>query len=201
MPLREKFRKYIEYIRISEANKIARRYFIMNSFDGAVTILGVLLGVLFGGITNPIQIVNIGVATGIALMISGFSGTVIAEEAERNRDIKALEESMLIDLKDTVYARAARFTVFYVSFIDGVSPLISILISISPMVLSLYGMLEPNTALIASIGISILYLGVLGVFIGEFTGRNRILESFKLMGIGLVTTILVSVILQPLPHV
>ena len=173
----------------------------MNSFDGAVTILGVLLGVLFGGITNPIQIVNIGVATGIALMISGFSGTVIAEEAERNRDIKALEESMLIDLKDTVYARAARFTVFYVSFIDGVSPLISILISISPMVLSLYGMLEPNTALIASIGISILYLGVLGVFIGEFTGRNRILESFKLMGIGLVTTILVSVILQPLPHV
>ena len=201
MSLREIIQRYIEYIKISEANKIARRYFIMNSFDGAVTILGVLLGVLFGGITNPIQIINIGVATGIALMISGFSGTVIAEEAERNRDIKALEESMLMDLKDTVYAKAARFTVFYVSIIDGISPLISILISISPMFLAVNGVLEPDFALYTSIIVSILYLGVLGVFIGEFTGRNRIIESLKLMGIGLVTTILVSVILQPLPHV
>ncbi len=55
MSLREIIQRYIEYIKISEANKIARRYFIMNSFDGAVTILGVLLGVLFGGITNPIH--------------------------------------------------------------------------------------------------------------------------------------------------
>ncbi len=106
-----------------------------------------------------------------------------------------------MDLKDTVYAKAARFTVFYVSIIDGISPLISILISISPMFLAVNGVLEPDFALYTSIVVSILYLGVLGVFIGEFTGRNRIIESLKLMGIGLVTTILVSVILQPLPHV
>ncbi len=200
MPLRDRFEKYIEYIRITEANKIARRYFVMNSFDGAVTILGVLLGVLFGGIQNPVQIVNIGIATGIALMISGFTGTVIAEEAERRRDIKALEESMLMDLKDSLYARAARFTTIYVSIVDGLSPFVSIVISISPLLLSIWGYIDEYTALLTSITVCILYLGVIGIFIGEYTGRNKIFESLKLMGIGILTTLLVSLVLQPISN-
>jgi len=196
--MRERLRRYIEYIRISEANKIARRYFIMNSFDGSVTTLGVLLGVLFSGITNPIQIVSIALATGIALTISGFSSTVIAEEAERSRDIQELEESMLMDLKDTLYARAAKFSIFYVSMVNGISPLLSTLLSISPMILALYGLLDPDNALIACIFLSLFYLGILGIFIGEFTGRNRIKESLKLVGIGIATTVLVTLILEPI---
>ncbi|HIQ13780.1 MAG TPA: hypothetical protein EYH44_05315 [Thermoprotei archaeon] len=198
MSMRERLRRYIEYIRISEANKIARRYFIMNSFDGSVTTLGVLLGVLFSGITNPIQIVSIALATGIALTISGFSSTVIAEEAERSRDIQELEESMLMDLKDTLYARAAKFSIFYVSMVNGISPLLSTLLSISPMILALYGLLDPDNALIACIFLSLFYLGILGIFIGEFTGRNRIKESLKLVGIGIATTVLVTLILEPI---
>ncbi len=198
MPLREKFRKYVEYIRISEANKIARRYFIMNSFDGSVTILGVLLGVIFGGITDPGQIVGIGIATGVALMVSGFSGTIIAEEAERNKDIKELEESMLMDLKDTLYSKAARFSVVYIGIVNAIAPFLSIIISMIPLFLALVNLVPIDIALSATIVVAIAYMGILGLLISKITGRNKLREALKLMAIGILTTIIVSIVLKPL---
>ncbi len=198
LPLREKFRRYIEYIRISEANKIARRYFIMNSFDGSVTILGVLLGVIFGGITDPSQIVGIGIATGVALMVSGFSGTIIAEEAERNKDIKELEESMLMDLKDTVYTRAARFSIVYVGIVNAIAPFLSIIISLTPLFLALANLVPVDIALSATIVVAISYMGILGILISNITGRSKLREAVKLMAIGIITTIIVSIILKPI---
>lgn len=188
----------MEYIRISEANKIARRYFIMNSFDGSVTILGVLLGVIFGGITEPTQIVGIGIATGVALMVSGFSGTIIAEEAERNKDIKELEESMLMDLKDTVYTKAARFSIIYIGFINAIAPFLSIMISLIPLILAIAGLVSVDLALPATIVVAISYMGILGILISKITGRNKIREALKLMAIGIATTIIVSIVLKPL---
>ena len=198
MSLRDLLKKYVEYIRISEANKIARRYFIMNSFDGSVTILGVLLGVIFGGITEPTQIVGIGIATGVALMVSGFSGTIIAEEAERNKDIKELEESMLMDLKDTVYTKAARFSIIYIGFINAIAPFLSIMISLIPLILAIAGLVSVDLALPATIVVAISYMGILGILISKITGRNKIREALKLMAIGIATTIIVSIVLKPL---
>lgn len=197
MSLRERIRRYIEYIRISEANKIARRYFIMNSFDGSVTILGVLLGVIFGGIEEPSKILGIGIATGIALMVSGFSGTIIAEEAERDRDIKELEESMLMDLKDTVYTRAARFSIIYISFVNAVAPLLSIMISMVPLFLAVVGLVSREIAIQASIAVVLLYMGILGIFVSRMTGRSIIKGALKLVAIGIITTIVVSIVLKP----
>jgi len=198
LSLRDLLKKYVEYIRISEANKIARRYFIMNSFDGSVTILGVLLGVIFGGITEPTQIVGIGIATGVALMVSGFSGTIIAEEAERNKDIKELEESMLMDLKDTVYTKAARFSIIYIGFINAIAPFLSIMISLIPLILAIAGLVSVDLALPATIVVAISYMGILGILISKITGRNKIREALKLMAIGIATTIIVSIVLKPL---
>ena len=33
-----------EYIKISNVGEISRRYFVMNAFDGALTMLGVIIG-------------------------------------------------------------------------------------------------------------------------------------------------------------
>ena len=38
------FRQYIQSLSISQSYDIARRYFVVNSFDGALTMLGLLSG-------------------------------------------------------------------------------------------------------------------------------------------------------------
>ena len=47
------FRKRMkEYNDILNIDEIARRYLIMNAFDGVLTILGILVGSLFAGISD-----------------------------------------------------------------------------------------------------------------------------------------------------
>jgi hypothetical protein len=44
--------KIKRYINISGITPISRRYFIMNAFDGATTILGIVIGAYVAEITN-----------------------------------------------------------------------------------------------------------------------------------------------------
>ena len=53
MKFLEKLRRYI---RISEVAPISRRYFIMNAFDGATTILGIVIGAYVAEITTESQL-------------------------------------------------------------------------------------------------------------------------------------------------
>jgi len=45
--IKEKFKKY--FIEDNDVARIARRYLIMNSFDGTLTILGVIAGTYLAG--------------------------------------------------------------------------------------------------------------------------------------------------------
>ena len=51
MTFLEKIRRYI---RISGVAPISRRYFIMNAFDGATTVLGIVIGAYAAEITNEL---------------------------------------------------------------------------------------------------------------------------------------------------
>jgi zinc transporter ZupT len=73
---------------ISNALKIARRYFVINAFDGAVTMLGAIMGAYISGIDTPRVLINIGFSVSIALATSGFVGSFLSEMAER-RDQKS----------------------------------------------------------------------------------------------------------------
>ena len=55
------------YIRISEIASIGGRYFIMNSFDGATTILGIVLGACVAGISNEFWVVWSGLGATLAM--------------------------------------------------------------------------------------------------------------------------------------
>ncbi len=46
--------KIRRYIKISGFAPIGRRYFIMNAFDGATTILGIMVGTYVAEITNEL---------------------------------------------------------------------------------------------------------------------------------------------------
>lgn len=53
----------------------------MNAFDGALTMLGVVIGAYVVGVLKPINIISAGIAGSIAMGTSGMIGTYMAEKA------------------------------------------------------------------------------------------------------------------------
>lgn len=129
MKFLEKIRRYI---RISEVAPISRRYFIMNAFDGATTILGIVIGAYAAEITNELWVIWSGLGVSLAMGLSGFAGVYMTEEAERENKLNALENSMLMDLKDSVIGKASRFASLWAGIVDGVSPALTALACLTP---------------------------------------------------------------------
>lgn len=162
-----------EYERITGFWGIARRALANNSFDGVLTMVGVLTGNYLGGIRHSTTVIRIGVAASISIGISGLWGAYLAESAERGRELAQLERMCLIDLKGTKFSRAARMAVAIVSLVDGFSPLISSLIVLLPFFFApLISSILWSYAL--SLAIALVSLFGLGVFLGHISERNRI---------------------------
>lgn len=79
--------RFRSYIKVAKAGAIARRYFVMNAFDGALTILGVIVGAFMAREADPRVIIGAGVGASLAMGISGAWGAYMAE---RLRDAEAL---------------------------------------------------------------------------------------------------------------
>ena len=88
------------YIEISELGPIARRYFVMNSCDGALTMLGVVIGASMAHAAEPSVIIAAGISGSFAMGISGFSGAYMAESAERTKELKDIEKAMCKPMMD-----------------------------------------------------------------------------------------------------
>lgn len=183
------------YVRITGINQIARRYFVMNAFDGALTMLGIIMGAYAIGAIDPKVIIGAGLGGSLAMAISGVSGAYMTETAERLRELERLEKAMLKTLDNTVQARAIRFASVYVAVVDGTAPLIVSLIAIIPFVLSQIGIFEVVTAVIISVSVTLLILFVLGGFLGRISKRNVIISGLK-MAVAGIGTALVALLLN-----
>jgi len=61
-------KKWKQYSEISGVGDISRRYFVMNAFDGALTMLGVVIGAAVSGyLENSTIIISAGIAGSIAM--------------------------------------------------------------------------------------------------------------------------------------
>ena len=62
------------YLHVTKASGIARRYFVLNGFDGAMTVFGIVLGSWVSGVTDSSIIILAGLMTSLAMGLSGFFG-------------------------------------------------------------------------------------------------------------------------------
>ncbi len=170
-----------EYERITGFWEIARRALANNSFDGVLTMIGVLTGSYLGGIRHAGTVVRVGIAASISIGISGFSGAYLAESAERRRELAQLERVSLTNLDGTKLSRAANVAVAIVSLVDGLSPLFSSLLVLLPFLLaSIIGNILVSYGLALVIGLVSLF--GLGAFLGHISERS-------LLGYGLRTVL------------
>ncbi len=175
-----------EYSRIAGTAEIARRYLAMNAFDGVLTIIGVLMGNYIAGVRDVLVVINTGLATSMAMGVSGLWGAYLTESAERERELAELERSTLTDLKHTKIGRASRWAVVTVSVVDGVAPCVAALLVMSPLFLStLIGNVELSYLL--SLLLSLATLFGLGVFLGRISGRSVWVYGWRTLVAGLVS--------------
>lgn len=178
----EEIQNYNQIMGIAE---IARRYFAMNAFDGVLTTIGVLAGNYLAGVRDLSIPIRIGIATSIAMGISGLWGAYLTESAERQRELSDLEKISLIDQSETSIGRASRFAVIVVSVVDGLAPALAAFIVLIPLFLASW-INNPILSYGLAGGIALLSLFGLGLFLGKVSEKSLIGYGFKTLLAGVV---------------
>lgn len=185
------FKKWKRYNEISNAGQITRRYFVMNAFDGALTMLGVVIGAAISGkLQNSTIIISAGIAGSIAMGASGLSGAYMTEKAERIKKLKKLKKAMLSDMKDGLHEKSHRFATIFASLVDGVSPAIAAMTVISPFFIANFGLISLDTAFFSCIILTLIVLSVLGVYLARISDESMIKYGLQMLLIGIITAFL-----------
>jgi len=192
--LREALKKFKSYLRVTGADSISRRYFVMNSFDGAMTMLGVIVGAWALDAINPKVIIGIGLGASLAMGISGFSGAYMAERAERKRRLHRLKRAMLTDLGKTMHGKASHFASIWTALVDAVSPFMAAMISILPFFLASADLIPAGTAAVVSV---VLIMGIifgLGMFLGRISRESMLLSGARTLAAGILTALIIALV-------
>ncbi len=175
----------------SGALEIVRRYFVMNSFDGSLTMLGVIVGSYISGVTSPHIVIGAGMGGCLAMGVSGFVGAYVTERAERVRRLKEMEKAMLTDLHESDVARGSHLASLLSAIVDGLSPAISAMPSLAPFYLSFVFPYPIGYAFVFSILINLCVLFALGAFLGTIAQESRMLHGLTMVGVGLAITLII----------
>jgi predicted membrane protein (TIGR00267 family) len=183
--VQERLEEWREYSEISKVGQIARRAFANNSFDGVLTMIGVVMGSFVVGVAEAKVILVTGLSTALAIGISGGWGAYLTESAERRQAVRELERVTLSELQDTKIGKASRMAVVTVAAVDGLSPFLSALLVILPF---FFAPLLPTItyAYYASIAMSLVSLFALGVYLGKISKEKLILSGVKTTIAGMV---------------
>ncbi|MEJ2271451.1 MAG: VIT1/CCC1 transporter family protein [Candidatus Bathyarchaeota archaeon] len=185
--LRAQIKRIQLYIQITEMGPIARRYFVKNGFDGSMTMLGIIVGAWVVNVTQAEIIVTAGLGACLAMGISGVSGAYMTERAERKRDLKKLETAMMTKLNDSVITDATAFVSFYAAIVDGGSPILTALVSLSPFFLLLNELIGVQTAYMSSLAVTLVTLFMLGIYLGRIAKENALLYGLQTLVAGVAT--------------
>lgn len=198
------WKRWKDYIEISEVGPIVRRFFVMNAFDGSLTTLGIIMGAFLsngGNIQFDSSLISIviltGLTTALSMGVSGIWGSYLTEAAEHTKEVHDLEVAMGKKqgaLNDTLYAKARRFASIMAAIVDGASPAGAALICMVPFFFTFgtnqffwnrNGFVFP-----ASLVVTFTLLFILGIFLGKISRRNWIFSGIKMLIAGFLVMIL-----------
>lgn len=178
-------------LHIYRARGIARRYFVTNGFDGALTMLGLLAGFYSSG-TVPMSVAISGcLGAAIALFMSGISSAYLSESAERKKELQELEQAVLRDLEDSDHGQASRYVPVMVALVNGLAPLLLSLLIISPLWFARQGFLLGFSPFAAAIIIALAVIFLLGIFLGRVSRTFWLWSGLRSLTVALVTLMII----------
>ena len=209
--LRQILRNWKSYGKLSDLGEIARRKFFNNCFDGALTTAGLISGIfmIFLAASNTIQftpqnVLITGLATALAIGISGLWGAFLSEEAERKKKISDMKRDMAIveetsennDNKKnnkTILEKAEGFATIVASLVDGGAPVMG---SILPLIPFFFGVTLTILHFILSYVILTGLLVYLGIFLGNISSGGKLRYALHLVTAGVVTLVVTLLLSQ-----
>jgi len=186
--------KKIQYLfTLTKSGAIARRYFVIGAFDGALTILGVILGayVAQGG-TEPeyvkALILSAGFAGAVALAVSSTVGAYEAERVEHLLTHRELEKAMLRPVEGT-RREAINVSIIVSAISHGDAPMLAALVPLVP-----FYFMPVDEAVATGIAITIAFLFVLGAYLGSLIKEMLLYTGLRFVIAGLGTAIVLILI-------
>ena len=179
---------------MGETEGIAKRYMVMNSFDGALTALGIIIGSFLAGVDDPRTLILAGLGASIAMGVSGGFGAYLTESAVKKEELADIESVMLEEFDNTVINQAATVSSYFVAIVDGLSPFAAASISFLPFFGAYFLSWPLEIAYILSVLLTGVSLFILGAYLGKISKENVFLNGFRMIIAGVVTAILVMVL-------
>ena len=177
------------FIRLTHASRITRRYFVTNGFDGALTMLGLNMGFYYkeGEIGTDVAL-GACFGTAVALMMSGFSSAYISESAERRKELSELEHAMVQDMEESDHGEAARLVPYLIALVNGLSPFLISLLIISPLWLSMSGIDLPLPPIEAALLLSFMMIFLLGLYSSRISGQFWLWTGIRALIVAMITS-------------
>jgi len=181
-------------LHITRSHLIARRYFVVNGFDGALTMIGLLVGFEVSGTADLTVLLNVCLGAAVALGVSGVSSAYISEAAEKRHELRALERAMLADLGASAYGRGTRLLPFVIALVNGSAPLLMSLAILAPLWAARAGLPLPLAPLHAALTVALVLIFLLGLYIGRISGTFWLWAGIRTLLVAALTAALVVLV-------
>ena len=178
-------------LHLLRAGSITRRYLVTNGFDGALTMLGMVTGFYTSGMTNLSVAISACLGAAIALFISGLTSAYLSEKAEREKELRDLEQALVVDLKESDYGHASRYLPILVALVNGLSPLLLSLVILLPLFFAKQGYALSLSPFIIAIIVGLICIFGLGVFLGHISKTFWLWSGLKTLVIAIVTVAII----------
>ena len=179
-------------IHAKRAEGIVRRYFITNGFDGALTMLGLMVGFASSEHVDISIAITACLGASIALFMSGLSSAYLSETAERKKELQDLEGALLSDLSKSDYGKASRYVPVLVALVNGLSPLLITLLIISPLWMTQAGIQLPLSPFITAIILAMTIIFLLGVMLSKLSKDFWLWMGLRTLTIAGLTVLIIS---------
>lgn len=187
MSLQQQFRLFLQ---IAKMHGLARRYFVVNGFDGALTMLGIIMG-FYVNLEATVQVaLSACFGAAVALAISGITSAYISESAERQKDLKELENAMARNLEESAHGKVAKIAPIIIAIVNGMSPFVIAVLIMSPLWLSSQTAFA-LPAFESAIVLAFVVLFFLGVFLGKVSGKFWLWSGVRTLLIAIATAAIV----------
>ncbi len=168
-----------------DVESISRRYFILGAFDGALTILGVILGAAATGSLTREIVMSAGIGGGIALAISSAVGAYEAERLEAK--LNGGDASRMAAKVDQRWPKTKYWVATLIpAAVHGIAPLVAAIIPVIPFLI-----FDIALAALTSIALTMAFLFVMGLYLGSLTEGRMLTAGLRFVFIGIITSVVV----------
>lgn len=181
-----------EELELTHRLAIARRHVGMDVFHGVLPILAIIMGGIIAAHSQEVFLVYeatlLGAfGTAIAFFVEGFWAAYLTEKAEGKKLIEELEKTDKSRLSHSVIVRAERETTLFIALLDGAVPSLTALITLTPMLLPLFGLLDYLGSFYLTIVMGFVVLNFLGIYYAIISEGSIAKNTVRALAAGVFT--------------